>query len=162
MQFRIFSVPASGDAAAEEELNHFLRANRVVSVSKELSTVAGSPTWFFCVEYLNDGKGGADASNRNARRGPSVDYREVLSPEDFAVFVRLRDARKALSQRDAIPVYAICTNEQLAQIAQARCDSASALQKIPGVGEAKVQKYGAELLKAVAGETAETSAAEPF
>ena len=69
MQFRIFSVPASGDAAAEEELNHFLRANRVVSVSKELSTVAGSPTWFFCVEYLNDGKGGADADNRNSRRG---------------------------------------------------------------------------------------------
>ncbi len=159
MQFRIFSVPASGDPAAEEELNHFLRANRVVSVSKELSTVAGSPTWFFCVEFLNDGR--APGGSNNSRRGGSVDYREVLSPEDFAVFVRLRDARKALSQRDAVPVYAICTNEQLAQIAQARCDSASALQKIQGLGEAKVQKYGAELLKAVAGET-ETSDAEPF
>ena len=161
MQFRIFSVPASGDSAAEEELNHFLRANRVVSVSKELSTVAGSPTWFFCVEYLNDGRGTSGGPG-GSRRGGSVDYREVLSPEDFAVFVRLRDARKALSQRDAIPVYAICTNEQLAQIAQARCDSASALQKIQGLGEAKVQKYGAEFLKAVAGETTETSDAEPF
>ena len=36
MQFRIFKISSSGDSAAEEAMNHFLRAHRVVSVSKEL------------------------------------------------------------------------------------------------------------------------------
>ncbi len=36
MQFKLFTIPATGDAGAEEELNRFLRSNRAVSVQKEL------------------------------------------------------------------------------------------------------------------------------
>ena len=36
MQFKLFSIPATGDATAEEELNKFLRSHRAVSVEKHL------------------------------------------------------------------------------------------------------------------------------
>ena len=45
---------------------------------------------------------------------PRVDYKEILSADEFAVFVRLREVRKQLAATEAIPVYAVCTNEQLA------------------------------------------------
>ena len=46
-----------------------------------------------------------------------VDYKEVLSPADFALFAKLRDWRKATAEQEGIPVYAVLTNEQLAAIA---------------------------------------------
>jgi hypothetical protein len=50
MQFKLFAISASGDDAAEEELNRFLRSHRVVSVQKELVRDGGGPFWCFCIE----------------------------------------------------------------------------------------------------------------
>jgi hypothetical protein len=55
MQFKLFSIPATGDAEAEEELNRFLRSHRVVSVEKELVQGGHTAYWCFCVEYLLNG-----------------------------------------------------------------------------------------------------------
>ena len=52
MQFKLFSIPATGDAGAEEELNCFLRSHRAVSVEKELVKNSDTACWCFCVEYL--------------------------------------------------------------------------------------------------------------
>jgi organic radical activating enzyme len=92
MQFKLFSLPAAGEPQAEDELNRFLRSHRAVSVQKELVKNGDMACWCFCVEYLSnsplpEGKGGGR---------PRVDYKELLSAEDFAVFVRLRDTRKQL------------------------------------------------------------------
>lgn len=76
-----------------------------------------------------------------------VDYKEVLSPEDFVTFARLRDIRKELAKTEQVPAYAIFTNEQLAAIAKALPVSASALSQIGGVGENRVEKYGTQFLK---------------
>lgn len=40
---------------------------------------------------------------------------EILPPEQFAVFARLRDVRKRLAEVHGIPVYAVLTNEQFTQ-----------------------------------------------
>ena len=52
MQFKLFSIPATGDTEAEEELNRFLRSHRAVSVQKELVQGGHTAYWCFCVEYL--------------------------------------------------------------------------------------------------------------
>ncbi len=154
MQFKLFSIPATGDAEAEEGLNRFLRSHRAVSAQKEL--VQGSQTayWCFCIEYLLDGvpqgKGGGRAR---------VDYKEILSADDFAVFVRLREARKELAGKEAIPVYAVCTNEQLAEMAKGRASSIAELKKIDGFGDAKTEKYGETLLAAIGKKQAQTDEA---
>ena len=76
-----------------------------------------------------------------------VDYKEVLSPEDFVIFARLRETRKELAKTEQVPAYAIFTNEQLAEMAKIRPVSKNGLSKIVGVGESRIQKYGAQFLQ---------------
>jgi len=51
-----------------------------------------------------------------------------------------------MAQAEAVPVYALFTNEQLAQMVLRRCRTKSELLGIEGVGEAKIDKYAERLL----------------
>jgi superfamily II DNA helicase RecQ len=145
MQYRVFTVPVTGSPELEEDLNHFLRSHKVITVQKAVETIGGSPCWCFCVEFI---EGGVSSGNQKfSGRSKKVDYKEVLSEDDFAVFARLREKRKELAGNEAIPVYAICTNEQLAAIATKRPVSLTELKEIEGIGEAKAEKYGLALLE---------------
>jgi len=73
----------------------------------------------------------------------------VLSPDDFAVFARLRDLRKEIAKEEAVPVYTIFTNEQLATLVTARARSKADLEKVAGVGDARIEKYGERFLAAL-------------
>jgi superfamily II DNA helicase RecQ len=146
MQFKLLSIPAGGDAEVEAELNQFLRSHRAVSVQKELVQNGSGACWCFCIEYL----GGAASDSRGGSGRGRVDYKEVLSDEDFKVFVRLREVRKQLAAKEAIPVYAVCTNGQLAEMARSRPATATEMKKIDGFGDAKAEKYGEALLAAIA------------
>ncbi|HAV33381.1 MAG TPA: hypothetical protein DCX79_15355, partial [Planctomycetaceae bacterium] len=42
-----------------------------------------------------------------------VDYRDVLTEEQFSIFAKLRVLRKDLSERDKVPPYSIFNNEHL-------------------------------------------------
>lgn len=145
MQFRLFSIPAAGDVEAEAAFNTFLRNHRAVSVQRELVQSGGSAHWCFCVEYIEGPQGAAEKGEARRR----VDYKERLSAPNFALFVQLRDVRKKMSTDDAIPVYAICTNEQLAAMAERRPSSISELKAIEGLGDAKAEKYGKAFLEVI-------------
>ncbi len=146
MQFRLFCISATGDAEGEAALNAFLRSHRAVAVQRELVRTSASTYWCFCVEYI-DGPHGTSATKPDSRR--RVDYKERLSEADFALFVQLRELRKTMAADEAIPVYAICTNEQLAAMAEGRASSISELKAIDGLGDAKTEKYGAAFLDAI-------------
>lgn len=150
MQLKITAIPADGPEEMVEELNKFLRSHRVLSVERRLVETGGSAYWAVCVEYLERGGEGGGAGG-NGRRG--VDYREVLSEADFAVFAKLRELRKGLAEKEGVPPYSVFTNEQLAAMVTARADSLAALGKIDGIGQARLEKYGTAvlgLLKALA------------
>lgn len=150
MQMAYYSVSARGDAGLQEDLNRFLRSHRVLTVHREFVGQGENSYWAMAVEYLE----GAAPSGPGAGDGrggkPRVDYKEVLSPGDFALFARLRDWRKAAAEREGVPVYAVLTNEQLAGIAAKRPESLAGLKEIEGLGDAKAGKYGAEVLAVVA------------
>ncbi len=158
MQFRLFSIPATGDVEGEAALNGFLRSHRAVSVQRELVQAAGSTYWCFCVEYIEGPAGAAAADKGDNRR--RVDYKERLSGPDFALFVQLRDLRKKMATDEAIPVYTICTNEQLAAMAEGRASSISDLKAIEGFGDAKAEKYGQAFLKVIAAAPPKEEASE--
>ncbi len=146
MAYRFFQVPVRDGGSAGEELNRFLRGHRVVNVDRRWVDLGTESYWSFCVDYLEP----ASASGSSARlpgdsRG-KVDYREVLSPEQFAAFVKLRTLRQAISKEEAVPVYVIFTNEQLAAMVQKGAASKADLGRIDGVGEARIQKYGDRFL----------------
>jgi superfamily II DNA helicase RecQ len=75
-----------------------------------------------------------------------VDYREVLAEAEFVIFSRLRDLRKAIADKEAVPAYSIFTNEQLAAMVTGKVDSISGMEAIPGIGAARVGKYGEAFL----------------
>ena len=147
MQLKFFSIPAHGESDLLEELNCFLRSHRVICIQKELSQREIAPCWRICVEYLEGS--GSEKNVRSNRKSQRIDYREVLSEDDFAVFSRLRELRKELAAREAIPVYAVCTNDHLAKMATDRISNLSQFKDLDGFGQAKVEKYGQMFLAAI-------------
>ena len=146
MAFKFFVVPIRNSEVAESELNGFLRKHTVLSLDRRWVDQGSNSFWSFCIDYLDptgrDGKGGG--AGRQASR---VDYREVLPERDFALFTRLRDLRKEIAQAEGVPVYTVFNNDQLAQIVQKRARSKADLEAIVGVGEARIEKYGARFLE---------------
>ena len=132
----------------ENELNRFLGSVRVLTVHREFVNNGDNSFWGLAVEYLDSDrkKGNSDTGSGRKR----IDYREILPPEDFELFSRLREWRKEVAARESVPVYAIFTNDQLARISGARTTTKVALREIEGIGEAKASKYGEAVLEIVA------------
>jgi superfamily II DNA helicase RecQ len=145
MPFEFIQIPANGQGSAKEDLNRFLRGGRIASVRKEFVAHGEDSFWAFCIEYLDGAVGGG----KGASGGPKVDYKEVLNEADFAVFSRLRDLRKVIAEKEAVPAYAIFTNEQLAAMVTGKVESLTEMGKIDGIGAARIEKYGAAFLKAL-------------
>jgi superfamily II DNA helicase RecQ len=148
MAFKFFTVPVGDSEASEAELNAFLRGHRVLSVERRLIESGSNSFWAFCVDYVEAG-GDTAGSGPVARGGGGrvrVDYREALPPEEFAVFARLRQWRKEVAQREAVPVYTVFTNDQLARMVRGRAASRADLEAIAGVGDARIDKYGPQVL----------------
>ncbi|MDA1055624.1 MAG: HRDC domain-containing protein [Planctomycetota bacterium] len=144
MGLRFFAVPVRDSNACEQELNGFLAGHKVVSIERHLIDQGVNSFWAICIDYLSHAPG-ETAVNPNLSRS-RVDYKTILPPEEFTVFSRLREWRKEMAQTEAVPVYALFTNEQLAQMVQRRCRSRSDLSQIEGIGENKIDKYAERLL----------------
>jgi superfamily II DNA helicase RecQ len=147
IQYKFFTIPLKATREVETELNHFLRSQRVLTVHREFVSQGENSFWTMAVEYLSDGGG----DTRKPLGKKRVDYREVLPPDDFGIFVKLRDWRKQAAEKEAVPVYTIFTNEQLAEMAKRKVKSKAEMKEIPGVGEARVGKYGDAVLGIVRG-----------
>ncbi len=141
MKLKFFAVPAHDPADTEADLDRFLAGHRVLAVDRQLVPDRTATYWAICVSYL-DGQ----AKAAPVKRG-KVDYREVLPAEEFRVFARLRSLRKTLAEREGVPAYALFTNEQLAAMVRQKIRTKDALGKIPGVGPARVEKYGPAFLE---------------
>lgn len=138
MQIKTFFLPLFPQKEAEDELNRFLRGNKVLTIEKEFcSEPAG---WCFCVSYLG-GASGREKKSTGSRK-EKVDYREVLSAEHFLIFTKLRKVRKAISDKEAIPAYAVFTDAELAGLAGLKEISLVSMKSVSGIGLKKVEKFG--------------------
>ncbi len=138
MIYKIFTVKLiPGDT---KELNTFLKSHKILNV-KEYFVDNGTDSFIsFRVEYI-------DKSEIEKSSKVKVDYKDVLSKEDFVLYSDLRDIRKSLAEEHGLPVYSIFTNEQLANILKAKPKTKEKLKSIPGVGDSKVEKYSERIIK---------------
>jgi superfamily II DNA helicase RecQ len=120
-----------------------MRGHRVVAVDRRWVDLGQDSFWSICIDYL-DGDGATRAAQR--AKSAAKDYKELLSADDFAVFAKLRDLRKEVAQAEAVPVYTIFTNEQLATMVQNRVRDKAGLEAIAGVGDGRIEKYGPRFL----------------
>ena len=149
MPFRVFRVPLIYADEATEELNAFIASHRIVHIERRWIDQGCQSAWAFCLEYLAPRRGDESTPRTGLSRN-RIDYKAILTPDEFAIFSLLRELRKELSQQEGVPVYALFSNEQLAQMVQRRCASKADLLGIEGIGEAKVDKYCERLLAMLA------------
>jgi len=139
MKYKFFTYPVP-PPEEPTDLNAFLSSTRVLSVQSHMVTKDRMPYLVFIVEFLDQGK-------MEKTSQPRVDYREKLSEEEFVLFSQLRDLRKKMADQEGVPVYAVFTNAQLAQMVEMRIKSQQELLSITGVGKSKVEKYGKGFIK---------------
>jgi ATP-dependent DNA helicase RecQ len=71
----------------------------------------------------------------------------VLSATEDALFENLKEWRTREASHQGIPPYLIFSNKTLKAMAILRPASLSQLEKVPGIGPAKLEEYGADLLR---------------
>ncbi len=69
---------------------------------------------------------------------------------DDPTYVALKKWRLERAKSDEIPAYVVFHNSTLAEIASRRPSTIAELASVPGVGPAKLERYGRELLEALA------------
>jgi superfamily II DNA helicase RecQ len=144
VQYKFFVLPIPCGEEMEEELNAFLRSIRLIAAHRERICQDERHYWSIVVEYLTGNK---KSERREEFTRQKIDYKEKLSPEDFTIFAKLRDWRKEAAAREAVQLYNIFMNEQLAEMVEKKVTTKAALMEIEGIGTAKAEKYGDAVLE---------------
>ena len=139
MQIRIFSIPAVSTVEMQEEMNKFLRSHRVLEVKQQYDVERGY--WTFAVSYIE-----SSSSVTTSSVSEKVDYKNILSPEAFDIFSKLRATRKVIAKDEGLPAYAIFTDKELAEIAQLEDLTPTAMLKIDGIGNGRAERYAERIL----------------
>ena len=149
MPYRHFQVPCSG-GEIEAVMTTFLHQHRVLKVETQFVPAGLDSFWAYQVHYDDQAKEGPPPFGISdpGKKG-MIDYRATLNEADFSLFLKLKEWRKGRAQKDAVEPFTIFTNAQLADVAQKRCTTLEALREIPGIGEARTEKYGADVLDLV-------------
>ena len=156
MQIKLFTIPVGDAGAFTGELNRFLRANKILEVENHLISNEKGATWCFCVKFIES----AWVSKPGER--PKTDYKNELDEDTFLVFSKLRMARKQIALEDAVPAYAICTDQELALMAGLKELTSANLHTIKGFGEKKLEKYGNRLIRLIQKSTSNEESRKPL
>jgi len=107
----------------------------------------------------------AEGSGRTGRAGRQRQRRSGeelgVEPADAALFEALRAWRRERAAEQGLPPYVIFHDTTLAAIARQRPADADALGKISGVGQSKLQRYGADVLQLVRGSASDPPSPTP-
>ena len=138
-------LPIYPDSPEQETLNRFLKSRRIVQTLKKLVSSESASHWAILVEYLDSPK--TNSSEQQIKN--KVDYKDILNAADFSLFSKLREVRKKLAEENGLPVYAVSTNEQLAEIAKRKPTNLTEFMKIDGIGQGKADKYVPAMLECI-------------
>ena len=88
----------------------------------------------------------ATSGSRRERRAATS---AVVGESDTALFEALKALRTRLAQEQKVPAYVVFSDRTLAELACHRPTSPRAFREIHGVGDAKLERYGAAFLEVV-------------
>jgi ATP-dependent DNA helicase RecQ len=95
------------------------------------------------------GAAGIATGGGRAARGLSMPELREASPEDDALFEKLRAVRKRLADAEGVPAYIVFSDAALRGMASRRPHSEGDLLQVPGVGPVKLERYGNAFLEAL-------------
>ena len=145
-KFKFFTISALASEQDEERLNQFCSLHRVVSVKQQWAAQGNESFWSVCISYIEGREEIVSKSLKNNANRGRIDYKEVLSEQDFVIYAELRNLRKSIAESEGIPVYAIFTNEHLAEMVTQKVITLDSLASIAGIGQARMDKYGVRFI----------------
>jgi len=136
----------------EEPLRRALQNREVLAFREHFFEVHDVPHVTCVVTYdesspIANESPNADRQAPQGSRGASTqELMASLDEPERRRFQTLREWRAAKAREEGVPPYILLTNRQLLEIVQRRPESPTALSHCPGIGKAKVERYGAEIL----------------
>ena len=92
-----------------------------------------------------------DPERRRRDTNRALGVGEALSAEAEAVFERLRRKRREIASAQGVPPYVVFQDTTLRAMAVQRPETLEQMRALPGVGDAKLERYGAAFLGVIAG-----------
>lgn len=145
MQIKIFSLkfdPLYG-GFNDETIQIFAKDKEIVSIKDYFFVKNEVPYLTLIVQYAWV----HSKINSEGFQPKQEDWRKLLTESDLGLFDLLRNWRLKRSKKEGVPPYVLFSNAQLAKIVTARPQFLTDLSKIDGVGQAKIDKYGSEILE---------------
>lgn len=137
MQIKLFTIPVGDSGGALQEMNAFLRGNKILEVENKLIGNDNGAYWCFCVRYIER----TLAESGGEKDGKKVDYKKILDETTFEKFSKLREIRKKVAADEGISAFIIFTDEELVELAKLDEITEKAMLGIKGIGEKKVGRY---------------------
>ena len=135
MQIKLFTVPIGDSGTALQEMNTFLKSNKILEVRDKLVRNENGAYWSFCVRFIEQTF--IPTSDNKAK----VDYRLLLDGPTFQKFSDLREIRKKVAADEGISAFVIFTDEELAELAKLEEITIKSMFGIKGIGEKKVERF---------------------
>jgi len=130
-------------------MNKFLGTHKVLEVEQKFYQNEKGAYWCFCVRTITGVAQFTGSFNNKVK----VDYKQVLTVDEFEIFSKLRECRKKIATDDAVPAYAVFTDEELAGIAKLSELTVTSLSTITGIGSKKIEKYGKLIIETINSKT---------
>lgn len=146
MLIKIFSLTFDSLVGGfdDRDLRSFLQDKEVLSVRDHLFIRNEIPYLTLVVKYLPYRQEAEPKPEGQGKRDEA--WKEMLTEADMGLFNILRDWRSQRCKKDGVPPYVLFTNQQLAHIVKSKPQTLADLGKIEGVGKAKTEKFGQDIL----------------
>lgn len=135
MQIKLFTIPIGDNGGALEEMNRFLRGNKILEVQNQLISNENGASWCFCVRYIER------AFVPTEEHKSKVDYKQALDEATFQKFAQLREIRKKVAAEEGVPAFAVFTDEELARLAKLEKITPQTMLSVKGIGDKKVERF---------------------
>lgn len=146
MKIKHFKIRLNEESVKHDEnkLNNFLTTVNVIKIANHVLTSEQGNYWSIIVFYddvLPIEPDDISRSEKHPAFNPST-----LNPEELNRYEALRIWRADTAAKNNFPNYIVASNAQLGEIAKLNPSEKEALNKIKGLGERKVNKYGDEII----------------
>jgi ATP-dependent DNA helicase RecQ len=141
----LYNLLESGGCRHQAILRHFDEDMAPCGASCDVCTCVSAA--HLAAEAIG-GEASGPGRRRSTHRSPASD---PPPPGDEALFQALRALRKRLADAQRTPAYIVFSDKVLMEMAARRPTTPQALLDVPGVGPAKLERYGRAFLEVLSG-----------
>jgi ATP-dependent DNA helicase RecQ len=150
LQIRVFTLrfsEATDGFLDQDALNAFMSDKEIVDIREEFFIKNNIPYWSVMIRYSGASEQSEQEHVLSKKEARKDEYSAILTEESTPLFNLLREWRNERARKDNMPPYILFTNKQLAEIAAKCPDTLTKLSTVEGVGKAKIEKYGKDILR---------------